>query len=124
MGRRPGIKSNNALEKLTGQNPEVQKRIDDITCMFFDEVKTRMKDKIDAGAFKRMTAKELMSEFRGVLRGIQRPATSLQQINIPQTPQIPQSTKRTDAIQHASKSPEERQRLRHSAKNYLEHQGE
>ncbi|HSG28835.1 MAG TPA: hypothetical protein VLA34_10170 [Candidatus Krumholzibacterium sp.] len=120
MGRRPSVHKKLA-QSLGGQTPEVQAQIDKIAMLLLDELHNRLKDKRDGGAFKTLTLKEMMSELRGILKALQRPATSLQQINIPVNPQMTSETTRRDQqIKHAAVDPEERRKMRESAERYLD----
>lgn len=124
MGRRPGVKKANALANLGGQSPEIQEKIDRIAALFFDEAYERLKDKREAGAFKNLTLKELLSELKGYLRAIAKPATSLQQINVPVTPQIQDNSTRPQQIKRASVDPATRRRMREAARHYIERKPE
>ena len=91
MGRRTRTvaapKQSSAIAAFS--NPAVQQKVDDLSILFLDEAKKVMKNKIKKGDFKKLTLPDMMKEIRGMLRAIARPATTMQQINIPQAPQLP-----------------------------------
>lgn len=125
MGRRPLMKPSMSGQMLGSQSPKVQEEIDAILLMFLAQVKVRLKDKIDNDAFKQLTLKELMSELRGLLKAVQKPATSLQQINIPSQPQAGhlESQPRAREIKNATLDPEKLAQMRERQAKYLENQG-
>lgn len=88
MGRRNGIPRTKSVD-LSAFDPEVQKKVNDLSHIFLDEAKKRMEEKIKAGEFNDLGFKDFMKEIRGMLRAIARPATSMQQINLPGASQQP-----------------------------------
>ena len=124
MGRRPGIK-NGATGGLAmnGFSPEVKEELNGLALIFIKEVRSRLGDKIENGAFKNLELKDLMKVFNSTLKALQGPATSLQQINVPQAPQIAANgSPRPAEITEAQADPAKRKELRDRQAKYLEGQ--
>lgn len=125
MGRRPGIKNGvTSGLSLTQMSPEVKEKLNDIALLVFTEFEKRIKDKIKGDAFKVLDVKELMDTFNKTLRAIQGPATSMQQINVPQAPQIqPGGEPRAAQVADAVEDPAKIEKLRERQQAYLEKHG-
>jgi len=125
MGRRPSVRSavGSGLS-LSSFSPEVKSELNEIALIFFKEAKKRIKEKIDKDEFDALTLKELMDMFGKTLKSLQGPATSLQQINVPQTPQLPQNTgPRPIELRKAAMDPEKIKTMREQQEKYLDNNG-
>lgn len=89
VGRRNGIQRAQGAD-LSAFDPEVQKKVNELANIFLDEATKRVKDKVEKGAFKALTLPALLKEIRGMLRSIAKPQTTLAQINVPISNQVPQ----------------------------------
>jgi hypothetical protein len=128
MGRRPGLKSKIKGTTLGSQSPKVQEEIDELLLIFLAAAKTKLQADIDADKFKDLSLKEILSELRGMLRAVQKPATSLQQINLPGAPQAPRlednGSPRPIPVKKIASDPESLAKMRERAEKHLDDIGE
>jgi hypothetical protein len=91
------------------------------------EIEKQLKKKVEGNAMAQLNIKDLMETFNKTLRALQGPATSLQQINIPQTPQLGNDqdgkNPRPRQIKNVAGDPEKLAKLRERANKYLEENG-
>ena len=89
MGRRTSI-ARKQPSSMSAFDPAIQSKVNSLSHVFLDEAEKRLRQKIKAGDFSDLGFKDFMKEIRGMLRAIARPATTMQQINIPVTNQLPE----------------------------------
>ncbi len=124
MGRRPGLKKDITGSMLGSQSPEVQDELDKFVLLILKEANVQAAEKIKNGDFKDLTLKEILKEMTSLFRSIQKPATSLQQINLPSNTQAGQieAQPRSLEIKKAVSDPSKLAELRARAAKYLEGQ--
>lgn len=122
MGRRPGIQqAGPAAAALGGFSPEVRKKVDDVMLMYLDALELKLKARLETDDLKDFSLKELMKEFRELVKAGKAPASSITAIQLPSTPQRSvEHDPRENAIDAAADDPAQMEKLRESQKRFLE----
>ncbi len=115
------------MQMLSGvRDPAVQQLIDDITKIQLGKIKTLLEQKVKDGALDKKTYDGLMDDFRKTVRATKLPATSINMIALPSSPQeIPDPIDRAKRVKaEVEIDPMKRESARESGRRAIDRLGD
>lgn len=120
-GRHPSVPRAARTGTASGASAELREAIESVSLKLLKKLDEAIEKKSDE--LNGLGIKELTRELRGLLGSLRGPATSLMQVNFPQTSQEPRSVSaRTTRIARATVLPASRDALRVEQARFLEKQ--